>query len=128
MYFTDTPTGVIARYPYNPDNGEMATAEGKPHFTCPYEGGAPDGHCQDSEGAFWISCFGTGKVVRVNPEGQVIAEVEVPTRCVSVRARPTAWELADFCVPSRYLARSCAARLFISVRQLRRSRRNIPKA
>lgn len=27
--------------------------------------------------------FGTWKVVRVNPQGQIIAEIELPTRCVT---------------------------------------------
>lgn len=41
------------------------------------------GHCQDEDGYFWVACFGTSKVVRVDPDGNVVAEVEVPTRCVT---------------------------------------------
>lgn len=101
MYFTDSPTGKITAYPYNLETGEVSFSQGKPFFTCPYEGGVPDGkgrlqyctpvltdiaftgHCQDEEGHFWVACFGTGKVARVDPQGQVVAEVEVPTRCVT---------------------------------------------
>ncbi|KAF7193395.1 putative sugar lactone lactonase YvrE [Pseudocercospora fuligena] len=82
MYLTDSPSGKIMAHPYNPETGELSP-EGKVFFTCPYEGGVPDGHCQDEEGHFWVACFGTSKVVRVSPQGEVVAEVEVPTRCVT---------------------------------------------
>ncbi|KAF2159292.1 hypothetical protein M409DRAFT_60989 [Zasmidium cellare ATCC 36951] len=83
MYFTDSPSGKIVAYPYDLETGEAMWDEGKTFFTCPYEGGVPDGHCQDEEGHFWVACFGTSKVVRVDPNGNVVAEVEVPTRCVT---------------------------------------------
>lgn len=81
IYFTDSPSGQIKKYPYNIEDGSIDLAAGKPFFTCPIEGGVPDGHAQDVEGCFWISLFGTGKVVRVNTSGEVIAEIELPTRC-----------------------------------------------
>lgn len=83
VYVTDSPTGNIVKYPYDIDTGEIKWSDGKTFFTCPYEGGVPDGHAQDEEGFFWVACFGTGKVVRVNLEGEVVAEIECPTRCVS---------------------------------------------
>lgn len=82
MYLTDSPSGNITAYPYDPETGKLSP-EGKTFFTCPYEGGVPDGHCQDEEGHFWVACFGTGKVVRVSPQGEVVAEIELPTRCVT---------------------------------------------
>ncbi|KAF2212479.1 hypothetical protein CERZMDRAFT_41533 [Cercospora zeae-maydis SCOH1-5] len=83
MYLTDSPTGEIRQYPYDPEMGTISFEQGKTFFKCPIEGGVPDGHCQDEEGHFWVALFGTGKVVRVNPQGEVVAEVEVPTRCVT---------------------------------------------
>lgn len=83
MYFTDSPSGEITKYAYDPATGEIDRASGQPFFKCPIEGGVPDGHCQDAEGCFWISLYGTGKVVRVDPHGEIIAEVELPTRCVT---------------------------------------------
>lgn len=83
IYLTDSPSGHITAYPYDLETGELSIAQGKPFFTCPVEGGVPDGHCQDEEGCLWVALFGTGKVVRVNPAGQVVAEVDVPTRCVT---------------------------------------------
>lgn len=79
VYCTDSPSGKIRSYPYNLSTGEISWNEGRDFFTCPIKGGVPDGHCQDEEGCFWVACFGTGKVLRVNPEGETIAVVEVPT-------------------------------------------------
>lgn len=81
IYFTDSPTSKINAYPYNSETGEVSWAEGKTHFQV--EGGVPDGHCQDEEGHLWVAGHGTGKVFRVDPQGQVVAEVELPTRCVT---------------------------------------------
>lgn len=83
MYMTDSPTGEITEYPYDPETGKLSLDQGKTFFKCPIKGGVPDGHCQDDEGHFWVALFGTGKVVRVNPQGEVVAEVEAPTRCVT---------------------------------------------
>ena len=83
MYFTDSPSGTITKSPYDPATGKADFSKSEVFFKCPYEGGVPDGHAQDEEGCFWIAIFGAGRVVRVSPEGQIVAEVEVPTRCVT---------------------------------------------
>ncbi|KAK3117666.1 rRNA-processing protein cgr1 [Teratosphaeriaceae sp. CCFEE 6253] len=83
MYFTESTSGTIQKYPYDPTTGAVDWDAGTTFFTCPYEGGVPDGHTQDEEGCFWIALFGTGKVVRVNTEGEIVAEIELPTRCVT---------------------------------------------
>lgn len=83
IYLTDSPSGEITAYPYDPSTGKIDLSSGKPFFKCPIEGGVPDGHCQDAEGYFWVALFGTGKVVRVNPQGEIVAEIELPTRCVT---------------------------------------------
>ena len=61
MYMTDSPSGEITQYPYDPDTGKISLDQGKTFFKCPIEGGVPDGHCQDEEGHFWVALFGTGK-------------------------------------------------------------------
>lgn len=81
MYFTDSPTGCIHKYPFDLASGTVDWDAGEVYFKCPYEGGVPDGHAQDEEGFFWVAIFGVGKVVRVNTEGEVVAEIELPTRC-----------------------------------------------
>lgn len=89
IYLTDSPTKNIVKYPYDASTGAIDFAAGTTFFTLegtPYAHGVPDGHCQDTEGHFWIACYGTGKVVRVNPEGKVVAEISLPTRCVTCPA------------------------------------------
>lgn len=83
IYVTDSPTTEIKSYPYEPSTGKIDFSAEKTFFKCPIEGGVPDGHCQDAEGCFWIAMHGTWKVVRVNPKGEIIAEIELPTRCVT---------------------------------------------
>ncbi|KAK4554999.1 rRNA-processing protein cgr1 [Recurvomyces mirabilis] len=83
MYFTDSPSGQITKYPYDISSGKADWTAGKPFFTCPFEGGVPDGHAQDEEGFFWVAIYGAGRVVRVNLAGEIVAEIEFPTRCIT---------------------------------------------
>ncbi|KAK3711698.1 rRNA-processing protein cgr1 [Vermiconidia calcicola] len=81
IYLTDSPSGTIKSYPYDPQTGKIALSEGKVFFKV--EKGVPDGHCQDEEGYLWVANHGNGKVFRVNPQGKIVAEIELPTRCVT---------------------------------------------
>jgi len=83
VYFTDSPTGEIKKHSYDVSTGDIDSSAASTFFKCPIEGGVPDGHCQDAEGCLWIAMHGTWKVVRVNPQGEIIAEIELPTRCVT---------------------------------------------
>ena len=84
MYFTDSVTRSIMAYPYNAETGEASFSEGKVFYKV--ESGVPDGHCQDEEGCLWVANHGTGKVFRVNPQGETVAEIQLPTRCVTCPA------------------------------------------
>lgn len=86
IYITESSENAITKYPYDVETGAIDFAAGEPFFQSPYEGGQPDGHARDEEGCFWIALYGVGKVVRVNLEGRITAEVEVPTRCVTCPA------------------------------------------
>ncbi|KAK5110930.1 hypothetical protein LTR62_005468 [Meristemomyces frigidus] len=83
MYFTDSPSGCITKYPYDISSGTADWSQGETYFQCPFEGGVPDGHAQDEEGFFWVAIFGAGRVVRVDLKGEVVAEIELPTRCIT---------------------------------------------
>lgn len=84
MYFTDSPSGTITAYPYDSNTGEMALDQGKPFLKV--DEGVPDGHCQDEEGCLWVANHGAGKVWRVNPQGETIAQIDLPTKCVTCPA------------------------------------------
>ncbi|TKX21034.1 hypothetical protein C1H76_6574 [Elsinoe australis] len=86
VYFTSSTDNRITKYPYNLETGDFDLENGEVFFQCPYEGGVPDGHARDAEGCFWICCYGTSKVVRVNTAGKILAEITLPTRCVTCPA------------------------------------------
>ncbi|GAM89431.1 hypothetical protein ANO11243_074690 [Dothideomycetidae sp. 11243] len=86
VYITESAENHITKYPYDIETGTIDFDNGHVFFQCPYEGGVPDGHARDIEGCFWISLYGVGKVVRVNEQGEIIAMIELPTRCVTCPA------------------------------------------
>ena len=81
IYFTDSPTKNISVADFDLESGNLSNK--RTFFHVDEEKGVPDGHCQDAEGYFWVSLYGAGKVVRVSPEGKIVAEVIVPTRCTT---------------------------------------------
>lgn len=81
MYITDSPTKTISAFDYDKETGSISNR--RPFFKVEEEDGVPDGHAVDLEGFLWVCCFGLGKVRRVSPEGKVVAEIELPTRCCS---------------------------------------------
>lgn len=80
MYFTDTAKATIYAYDFDEESGNISNR--RPFFQ-PIDG-SPDGHTQDEHGNLWVALWGGWKVVRVSPEGEVTAEVRVPTRCPTV--------------------------------------------
>ena len=83
MYWTDTDRGAIYAYDFD----ESGNISNKRVFFQPKDGG-PDGHAQDEHGNLWVALWGAWKVVRVSPDGEVTAEVRVPTRCPTVSRSP----------------------------------------
>lgn len=80
MYYTDSPTKNVLAFDYDADTAALSN---KRVFYRVDEGeyGVPDGHALDAEGHMWIAIHGAGKVLRVSPAGEKVAEVHVPTRC-----------------------------------------------
>lgn len=56
MYYNDTPTGKIARYRYDADNGDILF-DGIA-VTLPDGTGAPDGMAIDSDDHLWVAQWG----------------------------------------------------------------------
>ena len=81
MFFTDSPTKNIYKFHYNATTGEIM--DRRVFFRLEEEEGVPDGFAIDVEDHLWTAVFGGGKVLRVSPEGKVVAEISLPTRCVS---------------------------------------------
>ncbi|KAL9076256.1 MAG: hypothetical protein Q9157_003703 [Trypethelium eluteriae] len=81
FFFTDSVTGSIDVFDFNSSTGDISNR--RVFFKVAEEGSAPDGHCRDEEGYIWAAIFGGGKVVRIDPTGKVVAEIHLPTRCVT---------------------------------------------
>ena len=79
-YFDDTPTGRVALFDYDTENGltgRRTLAEIDP------ADGHPDGLTVDAEGGVWVALFGGGAVRRYLPDGTLDAIVPVPARQVT---------------------------------------------
>lgn len=77
MYYNDTPTGKIARYRYDADNGDILF-DGIA-VTLPGGTGVPDGMAIDSDDHLWVAQWGGYGVYCYNPyTGELLAKVEVP--------------------------------------------------
>ncbi|KFA53145.1 hypothetical protein S40293_03192 [Stachybotrys chartarum IBT 40293] len=81
MYFTDTAESRIFEYDYDSKSGVISNKRVFLHIG--EEGAGPDGHAQDEDGNLWVAVWGAWKVIKVSPQGEVLAEVRLPTRCVT---------------------------------------------
>ncbi len=93
LYWCDTPSHQIRAW--DADAGLMPQGEprvlhafapkpagwqpGQPGQ--PAYGGRPDGACVDAEGAYWSALYEGGRVVRLSPRGEVLADIATPLRC-----------------------------------------------
>lgn len=83
MFFTDSPEQAISKYDFDEAKGKMSNK--RKFFDTSVYGKecVPDGHAVDAESHLWVAVHGGGRVVRVNPEGKVVAEVLLPTQSPS---------------------------------------------
>ncbi|WP_447894521.1 SMP-30/gluconolactonase/LRE family protein [Vreelandella sp. GE22] len=84
-YHSDTPNHVIYRYPLNPETGDIAGPREVFH-RFPFGNGRPDGAAVDSEGYYWSALYEGGRVVRLSPAGEIVAEYPLPARCPTMCA------------------------------------------
>lgn len=83
MYFADSPHKTIYQFDFDAETG--AVANRRPFYVMPEdnrygEDAVPDGHCIDEEGFMWTALHGGARVLRISPEGKVVAEIKVPTQ------------------------------------------------
>lgn len=78
LYFSDSPTGNILRYDYDPATG---AASNEAVFANTFElGGGPDGAAIDTDGYLWSALFGGGVIARYAPDGKLDGTIAVPVR------------------------------------------------
>lgn len=75
LYFTDTPTQDILRYPLDTESG----GPGEPAVFARLAGEAfPDGADVDAAGRVWNAEWGSGRVTAYNPDGSRFAQIDLP--------------------------------------------------
>ncbi len=90
-YWADTPAHSVSAYDCDPATGQFSNprvfyqAEPKPAgwtwgSATPY-GGRPDGAAVDAEGCYWTAQYEGGRLLRIAPNGQVLAELPTPALC-----------------------------------------------
>jgi len=84
LYHADTPTRTVNRYDFDPATGDIAHAQ--PFATFTGETDRPDGGAVDSEGCYWSAFYRGGKVVRIAPDGALLAEFTLPAMCPTMCA------------------------------------------
>jgi sugar lactone lactonase YvrE len=87
MYWSDTAAHTVWAFDFEPASGAMtnrrvfASFAPRPAHGLAGYGGRPDGAAVDVEGCYWVAMYEGGRVLRLSPAGEVIAEVRVPARC-----------------------------------------------
>jgi sugar lactone lactonase YvrE len=84
MYHADTPTRSITAWDFDPLTGDIANRRVFAQFPGEYD--RPDGGVVDREGCYWSAFYGGGKVVRLSPRGETMAEFPLPAMCPTMCA------------------------------------------
>ncbi|KAF2093855.1 hypothetical protein NA57DRAFT_47486 [Rhizodiscina lignyota] len=79
MYYTDSTKQTIFAYDFEAATGNISNE--RAFFQT--ETGVPDGHAMDEEGHLWVAIYGAAKVVRLSPQGQVVAEIALPVKSIT---------------------------------------------
>ncbi len=83
MYFTDSPTGTIYQYDFDPEYGSISNP--RVFVQVPPEDGFPDGLAVDSQGFVWSAHWDGWRISRYDPDGaierMVYLPVQRPTSC-----------------------------------------------
>ncbi|MET4058764.1 L-arabinonolactonase [Arthrobacter sp. UYP6] len=82
LYFSDTWTGLIWAYDYDPETGQAANRRTFATVDTS-NGGAADGATVDADGYLWQALVYGGKIIRYAPDGAVDRVIETPVRKVT---------------------------------------------
>ena len=76
MYYTDSPTGNIYAYDFDPDMGKISNERIFAHT----DNGFPDGLTVDGEGYVWSAKWDGWRIVRYAPDGSIDREIKMPVQ------------------------------------------------
>mgnify|MGYP006268012809 CR=1 FL=1 len=91
VYWADTAAHQVRAFDFDPTRGQLSNGrvfyQGAPKPTgwawdggVPYSG-RPDGAAVDAEGCYWSAQFEGGRLLRLSPKGEVLADVPLPALC-----------------------------------------------
>lgn len=89
LYHADTSAHVIKAYNYQLRTGQVGPGKIFRQFDTTRDenyGGRPDGAAVDSEGAYWVAMYEGGRILRLSPDGAILAEFPLPVRCPTMVA------------------------------------------
>lgn len=90
LYHADTTAHTIRAYAFDPERGAVGAGRLFRQFPdqrqAPDYGGRPDGAAVDSEGAYWCAMYEGARVLRLAPDGGLLAEIRLPARCPTMLA------------------------------------------
>ena len=81
MYFIDSFARSVDVFDYDADTGAIANR--RPLIDVPESWGIPDGMTLDAEGYLWVAFWGSSRVRRFDPEGQLDREITLPVTQVT---------------------------------------------
>jgi sugar lactone lactonase YvrE len=90
VYWTDTTSHTIRAWDWDAETSAMSRERifkqwpGKPEGWSPGDtgySGRPDGAAVDLQGNYWVAMFEGGRVIKLSPTGEVLADIPVPARC-----------------------------------------------
>jgi sugar lactone lactonase YvrE len=81
MYFTDSATGGVDAYDFDPRTGAMSNQ--RRFVSLPSDVGVPDGMTVDADDYLWVAVWGGGAVHRYTPTGELARVVKLPVSLVS---------------------------------------------
>jgi sugar lactone lactonase YvrE len=84
LYHADTPVRTIYAWDFDAATGDIANRRILARFE--RETDRPDGGAIDREGCYWSAFYRGGKIVRLSPRGEILAEFAVPAMCPTMCA------------------------------------------
>jgi len=76
LFLNDTNKGIVYQYDFSLISGELSNR--RVFMTFQPDQGFPDGMCFDIEGNLWLAMWGGGKVLKVNRQGEILYEYNIP--------------------------------------------------
>jgi sugar lactone lactonase YvrE len=84
LYHADTPARTVRAYDFDGAQGTLSSGRVFARFDG--ETDRPDGAAVDSEGCYWCAFYSGGKLVRLSPQGRLLAEYPIPAMCPTMCA------------------------------------------